>query len=113
VAVEVLVIGGGVAALETAAALHALAGSRVETTLVAPATHFQPRALSVNAPFGGQTLSISLPELAHRIPFHLRQGELDGVDPEQHAVRLRDGERRNYDIGNPERIIRLRKRRSC
>ena len=67
-AAGVLVVGGGIAALEAAAALPALAGSRVRTTLVAPATHFEPRALSVNAPFGGRPLSISLPELARRIP---------------------------------------------
>jgi sulfide:quinone oxidoreductase len=95
----VLVVGGGVAALETTAALRALAGSRVEITLVAPATRFEPRELSVNAPFGGRRpYSVSLPELARRIPFDLRHGELDRVDPEQHAVRLRDGERLAYDM---------------
>jgi sulfide:quinone oxidoreductase len=98
-AADVLVVGGGVAALETAAALQALAGSRVETTLIAPETHFQPRALTVNAPFGGRPpYSVSLPELARRIPFDLRHGELDCVEPEQHAVRLRDGERLAYDM---------------
>jgi sulfide:quinone oxidoreductase len=98
-AASVLVVGGGVAALETAAGLRALAGSRVETTLVTPATRFQPRALSVNAPFGGRPpYSVSLTELARRISFGLRHGELDRVDPEEHAVRLRDGERLDYDL---------------
>jgi NADH dehydrogenase FAD-containing subunit len=54
--------------------------------------------LSVNAPFGGQPYSVSLPELAGRIPFELRQGELDRVDPDQHVVHLRDGDRLAYDM---------------
>ena len=41
---------------------------------------------------------MSLPELARRTPFDLRQGELDRVDPDQHAVHLRDGERFGYDV---------------
>jgi sulfide:quinone oxidoreductase len=98
-AAGVLVVGGGIAALETIAALRALAGSRVEITLVAPTTRFEPRAMSVTAPFEERPRgATSIPELTRRMPFDLRQGELDRVDPQQHAVRLRDGERLSYDM---------------
>jgi sulfide:quinone oxidoreductase len=98
-AAEVLVIGGGVAALETVAALQALAASRVAITLVARTDRFEPRAMSVTAPFEESPHAVtSLSELARRIPFELRVGELDAVDPEQHAVQLRDGGRLLYDV---------------
>jgi sulfide:quinone oxidoreductase len=98
-AADVLIVGGGVAALETVAALQALAGSRVEITLVAPTARFEPRAMSVTAPFEERAEAVvSLSELGRRIPFDLRLGELDVVDPDQHAVRLRDGQRLLYDL---------------
>jgi sulfide:quinone oxidoreductase len=49
---EVVVIGGGVAGLETMLALHDLAGSRVRVRLVAPNKDFSDPALSVAVPFG-------------------------------------------------------------
>lgn len=98
-AAGVLVVGGGVAALETAAALRALAGSRVEVTLVAPTTRFELPAMSVTAPFGDRPdAPASVPDLARRTACELRLGELDRVDPEQRAVQLRDGERLSYDV---------------
>jgi sulfide:quinone oxidoreductase len=97
-AAGVLVVGGGVAALEAAAALRALAGPRVEITLLTATTRFEPRAVAVTSPFRGQPLNLpSVPELARRTPFELWHGELERVDPDQHAVQLRDGERLSYD----------------
>jgi hypothetical protein len=49
---EVLVVGGGVAALETLMALHDLAGGRVRVTLVAPDRDFVYRPMAVAEPFG-------------------------------------------------------------
>jgi sulfide:quinone oxidoreductase len=49
---EVVIAGGGVAALETLLALHALANGRVRTRLVAPNAEFRNPALSVAEPFG-------------------------------------------------------------
>jgi sulfide:quinone oxidoreductase len=95
----VLVVGAGVAALEAVTALRALVGSRVEITLVAPTTRFEPRGMSVTAPFGegSEQQSVSISDLAERLSFDLRLGELDQVDQQQHAVRLRDGDRLSYD----------------
>ena len=48
---EVVIAGGGVAALETALALREMAGHRVALTLVSPSTDFVLPPLAVGAPF--------------------------------------------------------------
>ena len=48
---HVLIAGGGVAALETMMALHALAGDRVRITLLAPERDFHYRPMAVAEPF--------------------------------------------------------------
>src|SRR6185503_10058200 len=48
---NVLIAGGGPAALEAALALHRLAGDRVATTLLAPEPNLTYRPLSVLSPF--------------------------------------------------------------
>jgi sulfide:quinone oxidoreductase len=48
---EVVIAGGGVAALETALALHDLAGHRVTLTFVAPTAEFIYRPVAVLEPF--------------------------------------------------------------
>ena len=48
---NVLIAGGGPAALEAALALHRLAGDRVATTVLAPESHYTYRPLSVLSPF--------------------------------------------------------------
>ena len=50
-ALEVVIAGGGVAALETALALHELAGDRVRLMLLAPTAHFIYRPVAVLEPF--------------------------------------------------------------
>jgi sulfide:quinone oxidoreductase len=51
--VRVLMVGGGVAALEGILALHDLAEERVEVTLLSPDSEFRSRPASVAVPFGG------------------------------------------------------------
>ena len=48
---HVLIAGGGVAGLETLLALRALAGERVDITVVAPELQFFNRSMSVEQPF--------------------------------------------------------------
>src|SRR6185437_15347292 len=48
---RVVIAGGGVAALETALALHLLAGERVAVTMVAPQEAFAYRPMAVVEPF--------------------------------------------------------------
>jgi sulfide:quinone oxidoreductase len=49
---RVVIAGAGVAGLEALAAMHELAGDRVDVTLVSPSTSFSLRADTVTAPFG-------------------------------------------------------------
>jgi sulfide:quinone oxidoreductase len=96
---HVVVVGGGVAALETAAALRALAGGEPEVTVMSRAAVVERRPLSVLAPFTGQAPSgLSLPELAERTPFTLRFGTVARVAADRHVVVLDDGEEVAYDL---------------
>lgn len=96
---HVVVVGGGVAALETAAALRALAGSEVDVTVVSRAAVVEQRSLSVLTPFTGQAPpSVSLPELAARVPFALLVGTLARADADRHVAILDDGQEITYDL---------------
>jgi sulfide:quinone oxidoreductase len=95
---DVVVAGGGVAALEFVLALRALTAGRFEITLVAPEPDFVLRPLLVAAPLGA-TAPVRLPlaELAADIGFRLVQAKLDSVDPDRHRVILRSGDTLRYD----------------
>ena len=87
------------AALETVAALRALAGPEVEISLVARGERFERRAMSTATPFGGDAPpSVPLAELARRAPFALRPGELARVAPDLRVVGLSDGAELPYDV---------------
>jgi sulfide:quinone oxidoreductase len=93
--IRVLVAGAGVAAVESVLALRALAGERVAIELLAPAPELVVRPVSVITPFGGDE--------APRVPLDslgvlLRRDALAAVEPEEHRVITRDGERIGYDI---------------
>jgi sulfide:quinone oxidoreductase len=96
---NVLIAGGGPAALETALRLHRLAGSRVSTTVLAPDTEFTYRPLSVLEPFAaGGGWSYPLARVAADAGFALRPGELAGVDAPAHTVETTEGEQIAYDV---------------
>jgi sulfide:quinone oxidoreductase len=94
---RVLVAGGGVAALETVLALHALAGPRVKIELLSPAGEYVERPSSVVSPFSGAP--------APRVPLDAlptlgvvrHRGALATVDPDRREVRTTDGGRLGYD----------------
>src|SRR4051812_5829342 len=75
---RVVVIGGGVAGLETVMALRALAGSRVEITLVTPEDEFVYRPMSVAEPFElGIVQRHPLAEVARDFDVEVIADELD------------------------------------
>jgi sulfide:quinone oxidoreductase len=79
---EVLIAGGGVAALEAALALRALAGDRVTVELLAPEPLFWYRPMSVAEPFGlGETRRFELQELAAAAGARFTPGALRAIDP--------------------------------
>jgi sulfide:quinone oxidoreductase len=95
---NVIVAGGGVAAIEALLALHDLAADRVRVTLVAPEEDFHYRPLSVGEPFAlGQALSLPLRRVARDVGAEVRQDALAEVDPAAHSVRLASGETLSYE----------------
>ena len=90
---RVLIAGAGVAALEAALALRALAGERVDVELLGAEHHFWYRPLSVTEPFGlGEAKRYPLPALAVAAGAHFTPGRLLGVDATRHEAMTSVGE---------------------
>ena len=78
---HVLIAGGGVAALEAALALRALAGDRASVELVAPEPHFWYRPTAVAEPFKlGKVQRYELSKLAADAGARFSPGELVSLD---------------------------------
>jgi sulfide:quinone oxidoreductase len=92
---RVLVVGGGVAGLETALALRSLAPGLVDVEILAPEHHFWYRPLAVAEPFGlGTAGSFELADLAAEAGALFTPGALEHVNTarkvavETHGVEL-------------------------
>jgi sulfide:quinone oxidoreductase len=95
---NVVVAGGGVAAIEAMLALRDIAADHVSMTLVAPQDDFHYRPLSVGEPFAlGRALSIPLATVARDVGAELRHGTLAAVDTDAHTARLESGVTIPYD----------------
>ena len=97
-AMRVLIAGGGVAALEAALALRALAEERVSVELLGPEPHFWYRPLSVAEPFAlGESRHFELAELAPAAGATFSLGELAGVNAERREAHTSVGDL-PYDV---------------
>ena len=96
---NVLIAGGGPAALEAALRLHRVAAGHVTTTLLAPEGDFVYRPLSVLDPFaiGGAT-AYPLSRIALDAGFTHKPGILTSVDPAAHVATTGGGEQVPYDV---------------
>jgi sulfide:quinone oxidoreductase len=95
---RVVVAGGGVAGLEALLALHALAGDRVELTLVSPTPDFVYRPLAVAEPFAlGAAQRTPLADAARAAGATLVHASMTAVDVAGRSVRLDDGATLPYD----------------
>jgi len=95
---RVLVAGAGVAGLETALALQAIAEGRVSVELVAPEKEFSYRPLAVAEPFRvGDVRRFPLDRLVGDAGAELRHGRVIAVDAEEKIVTLDDDEL-GYDV---------------
>jgi sulfide:quinone oxidoreductase len=95
---RVLVAGGGVAALEAALAMRALAEDRVSVELLAPEPQFWYRPLAVAEPFSlGALRHFDLSELAAAAGATFSPGELVAVDAPQRVAHARPGGEISYD----------------
>jgi sulfide:quinone oxidoreductase len=95
---DVVVAGAGVAGLETALALRAIAREHVTVELIAPEREFTYRPLAVAEPFDiGRVLRSPLEDLVQAAGAHLRRGALTGVDIARKRIILDNREERAYD----------------
>ncbi len=95
---EVLIAGGGVAALEAILALRDLANGCVSITLLAPGDEFVYRPLSVREPFSfGGAERYSLDEITDELEVERIADELVAVDPAGRTVTTASGRQLHYD----------------
>jgi sulfide:quinone oxidoreductase len=96
---KVLVVGGGVAALETVLALQSLGPGRFDIELLAPERHFTYRPHAPGATFRRAPPSrIELAAMARERGFRVIRDALDAVDAAGHRVLTQDGASLSYDV---------------
>jgi sulfide:quinone oxidoreductase len=97
-AFDVVIAGGGIAALEALLALRELAPERVRIQLLAPQSEFVHRPMFVAEPFGiAEAQRVELAEVATESDAVLRKGALESVDPSARTVSSAEGEEIRYD----------------
>jgi sulfide:quinone oxidoreductase len=95
----VVIAGGGVAGLEALLALRALAGDRIDLTLVAPELRFVNRSMAVAQPFSQQRVrGIRLQDVAAEHGARWHRGALDRVERERRVVVTKAGHELAYDM---------------
>lgn len=95
---RVLILGGGVAALETVLALRDLAGGLVDVTVVAPNPDFLYRPMTVREPFAqGKARCYPLAPMIGDAGASLICDELGWIDPDRRIVHTRGDEQLAYD----------------
>jgi sulfide:quinone oxidoreductase len=95
---RVAIVGGGVAALETALALHELAPEQTKVTVLAPNEEFVYRPMTVREPFAYPgARHYPLAAIVTAAGAELMSGELDYVDPERCLIHTKADEAIEYD----------------
>lgn len=95
---EVVIVGGGIAALEGALALRALAGERVNLTLVSPRADFVLTPLAVGEPFSvARAPKRPIAEIAHELGARHVAAAVTRVLPDAKLIELSDGRELAYD----------------
>jgi sulfide:quinone oxidoreductase len=95
---EVLIAGGGVAALEALLALRDLAGDRAQLTLLAPNSEFVYRPMTVREPFSyGVAQRFPLERILADAAARRIDDVLVSVDPGARTVRTGAGSEHHYD----------------
>ena len=94
---RVLIVGGGVAALEAVLALRAHAGMRVEIELVAPRRTLSYPPLDVLEPFGLAPPQLELADALAPLGVRQRRDAVDDVDAREHWVHTAGGAVLHYE----------------
>jgi sulfide:quinone oxidoreductase len=96
---QILVLGGGFAALESAFLLRMRLGERADIRLVSDREHFVFRPNSIYVPFGTDpaSLLVGLRKPLARRRINFERGRVAEVDADRRFVSLEDGQRFRYD----------------
>jgi sulfide:quinone oxidoreductase len=95
---RVAIVGGGVAALETALALADLGRDRTDVTVIAPNTELVYRPMVVREPFAhGAARRYPLAPIVRDAGATLLHGELDWIDPAGRTIHTKAEEAIEYD----------------
>jgi len=95
---KVVIVGGGVAALEAALALRELGGERFELTLIAPNADFVYRPMTVREPFAySRAERYPLSGIAADVGAQLLVDSFAWLDPPRHAAYTDSGAELRYD----------------
>lgn len=98
VPLRVIVVGGGVAALEACFALDALAGERVDVTLIAPNSYLMYRPVGNHDPLAlDGRVRVPLARLARTARAELRRDRVTGFEPDARRVHTAAGYELGYD----------------
>src|SRR5271167_4292614 len=95
---RVIIVGGGVAGLETALALGQIAPDQTDVSVIAPGTEFVYRPLAVREPFAyGQTRRYPLAPIVGAAGARLLRDELAWVEPDKRTIHTKANESIEYD----------------
>jgi sulfide:quinone oxidoreductase len=95
---RVVIVGGGVAALECALALSHLAPELTDVTLIAPNLEFVYRPMVIREPFAyGSASRYPLKRIAEDAGARLLEEQLSWVNPETHTLHTETGKAIEYD----------------
>ena len=95
---DVLIAGGGPAALEAALTFHRVAPDDVTVTLLAPESEFTYRPLSVLGPFAaGAATRYAMTRIGADAGFEHRRDTLERVDASAHTVHTGGGDELSYE----------------
>ena len=96
---HVVIVGGGIAALEAVLALHDLAAAQLRVTLIAPEPDFIMRPMAVAAPFSrGHADRLPLEQVMAEHSGQFIRGAVLQVDADAHTVTLTTGQEVAYDV---------------
>jgi len=96
---RVTIVGGGIAAIETALALAQLAPGRLATTVLAPNEELVYRPMTVREPFAYPAARrYPLERIVHDAGGELQSDELAWVEPDAHTVQTKGGAALEYDV---------------
>ena len=95
---RVVIAGGGVGAAEAMLALRALAGAKVQITLLSPDAELRYRPLAINESFAAADVRrYALDAICRDLDVELCADTLASVDPHTHTIATGSGEQLAYD----------------